>query len=282
MSKKDAGDKPAQQSGKGKNDKPKGLSNAESQRFEELNGMIEKGMATFREVGVALKEVRDRKLYREHYERFDDYLAEKFGMSRKRASQLICAEDVMEELEVSTIVDKASLPKNEGQVRPLLRLKKGERAQAWKQAVDSSPGKRPVATAVKEVVDGLLKKQSGEASSAQKQTDQTTTGAQKREIAVLVDNSQMADGLWLEGFIDSAVAQTKLNLIGECLTLPVPVKAKVQKVFLEVCETLNQAVEADPSDEMRDGLVFLIGSIIAGLKKADAEPGDMPLIQKAA
>jgi hypothetical protein len=48
-------------------------------------------MQSFVEVGAALIEIRDAKLYRDGFDTFDDYCSERWDFSRQRAYQLIDA-----------------------------------------------------------------------------------------------------------------------------------------------------------------------------------------------
>ena len=52
------------------------LGPSERQQFDQLDETVRRGLATFIEVGQALTEIRDRRLYREDYSTFEDYLAE--------------------------------------------------------------------------------------------------------------------------------------------------------------------------------------------------------------
>jgi hypothetical protein len=91
---------------------------AESRTLQQLEAVIESGLRTFVEVGVALMEIRERRLYREQgFTTFEDYCLERWKMSRPRAYQLMEAAYVVGNL--STIVDK---PKNEAQARELAPL----------------------------------------------------------------------------------------------------------------------------------------------------------------
>jgi hypothetical protein len=95
---------------------------------------IAKGLKSFLEVGMALKEIRDKRLYRQHYRTFEEYCIQRWEMSRPRAYQLCAASEVMEDL--STNVDKRLLPESEAQARPLTWLKETKhRRRAWKTAV---------------------------------------------------------------------------------------------------------------------------------------------------
>jgi hypothetical protein len=89
---------------------------AESSRLVELEQVVAAGLQTFVEVGLALAEIRDRRLYRETYGTFEAYLDERWGMTRQRGYQLIDGARVAEA--VSTVVD---IP-NERQARELVPL----------------------------------------------------------------------------------------------------------------------------------------------------------------
>jgi N6-adenosine-specific RNA methylase IME4 len=125
----------------------------ESRRLVELETTIGAGLKTFVEVGEALLEIRDSRLYRIEHRTFEAYCREKWGMSRPRVYQLIGASQVTKQ--VSTIVDKA--PSTESQARPLTKLPPEQQAQAWSKAVEMAGGEQPTAkqveVAVLELVD---------------------------------------------------------------------------------------------------------------------------------
>jgi hypothetical protein len=56
-----------------------------------LEEKIEQGLQTFVEVGLALMEIRDRKLYRGEYSSFKEYCKERWNFSDSRGRQLILA-----------------------------------------------------------------------------------------------------------------------------------------------------------------------------------------------
>jgi hypothetical protein len=66
----------------------KTLSPAESARLAELEPIIERGMAGFVEVGNALLEISDRRLYRGTHSTFKEYVEDKWKLSVSRAYQL--------------------------------------------------------------------------------------------------------------------------------------------------------------------------------------------------
>jgi hypothetical protein len=59
------------------------LSPEEGARLEALEQAIERGLTTFVEVGQALLEIRDQRLYRATHTTFEQYLAERWHMARR-------------------------------------------------------------------------------------------------------------------------------------------------------------------------------------------------------
>lgn len=110
-------------------------------RLETLESVIEQGKQTFIDVGRALLEIRDSRLYRENYKTFEDYCREKWGWSRPRAYQLIDAASL------STIVDI----QNEAQAREFTPLRDQPElmSEVWQEV--SSNG-APTAERIREAV----------------------------------------------------------------------------------------------------------------------------------
>ena len=69
------------------------------------------------------------KLYKVRHRSLENYLKDRFGMCRSRAYQMIACDKVMENL--STKVDKLLLPRNERQIRPLVKLPMDEQYLHW-------------------------------------------------------------------------------------------------------------------------------------------------------
>jgi phage N-6-adenine-methyltransferase len=91
--------------------------------------VIERGLATFVEVGLALLEIRDSRLYRGTYSTFAAYCRERWGFSDRRARQLVDA------AEIGTTVPIA----NEAQARALAPLRRDPEAmhKAWTEAASN-------------------------------------------------------------------------------------------------------------------------------------------------
>lgn len=123
-----------------------GLSVVETAKLENLECVIAGGLKSFVEVGRALLQIRDERLYRATHMNFETYCQEKWDMTRRHAYRLVAAADV-----IDTLGPVGLTPANESQVRPLTRLPKDEQAAAWKEAVKVSDGK-PTAAVVEKIV----------------------------------------------------------------------------------------------------------------------------------
>lgn len=127
----------------------------------EHEAVIERGLASFVEVGNALLAIKVDKLYRQSgYSTFEDYCQRRWDISRSRGYQLVTAAATVEALarslpETSTIVD-IPLPTAEGQVRPLTEVEPEERPEVWASAVSAAGGEVPTAAQVQAAVDQRL------------------------------------------------------------------------------------------------------------------------------
>jgi len=114
----------------------------------ECETVIARGLAAFHEVGRSLLEIRDRRLYRETHNRFEDYLRERWGIDRTYAHRLIQSAKVLETLPVG------NTPINESQSRELAPLlvagQPREVRRVWLEANERTGGK-PTAATIRQV-----------------------------------------------------------------------------------------------------------------------------------
>jgi hypothetical protein len=115
------------------------ITKLETDRLADLEVVINRGKKSFIEVGNALEEIRDERLYRVDYATFDEYCKEKWGWTARRSNQLIDSADAA----MGTIVPI----QNEGQARELAKVEP-ERREDVLDAVVSS-GKPVTAKAIK-------------------------------------------------------------------------------------------------------------------------------------
>ncbi len=120
----------------------------ERSRLFQLEETIRQGLNTFVDVGNALLEIRDKRLYRQEYSTFEEYCNKQWNMKQSRAYQFMDSAKVVGILQSSTIVEL--LPTNEAQARPLASLEPAEQIEAWKRAITSTPeGKITAAVVLK-------------------------------------------------------------------------------------------------------------------------------------
>lgn len=124
------------------------LTASESTALAEHEAVIERGIKTFYEVGTALADIRDRRLYRADYGTFEEYAEQRWQMSRRRAYQMIEAAGVVHNFSHSEI----DAPTTESQARELARVPKADRAEVWAETVERTDGK-PTAAAVRETYE---------------------------------------------------------------------------------------------------------------------------------
>jgi hypothetical protein len=147
----------------------------EEARLEELEKIIAKGKKTFVEVGLALAEIRDLRLYKSEYSNFADYCREKWGWTKQHAYRLIEAAPVgKSNIYVTNLCQASALAKvdpnqREGVVQRIEESGEPITAAAIKRHLppppEVPPGRMPGSTAGKmpaatpppppaEVVDG--------------------------------------------------------------------------------------------------------------------------------
>lgn len=122
--------------------------------LERLEGIIRRNQQSFYEIGSALREIRDKGLYRDvkGYDTFEEYCRKEWDFSRPRAYQLIEAVTVKDNL--STTVD---IP--ERQIRPLARLEPEKQKEAWRQVVSTAKDGKVTAKHVQQIVKGMTEPQ---------------------------------------------------------------------------------------------------------------------------
>ncbi len=132
--------------------KPK-LSTEERSSLERCEQVIERGIATFVDVGAALNEIQAQRLYRQKHDSFESYLASRWNFKRAHAYRLISAYRVLE-----TIRDEDGKDLAESHVRQLVRLPEGQRAEALRRAKELAGKETRTAKHIQQAVDAMLGK----------------------------------------------------------------------------------------------------------------------------
>lgn len=113
----------------------------------------------FYEAGMALMQLRDRRLYRTTHVTFEEYCRDRFDYVRRRSYQLIDAAKIYNNLSEKCEQFVHILPTREGQVRPMSQLNTEEQVLAWSTAVEEAGGKVPTGRIVKDVVQRIKDKE---------------------------------------------------------------------------------------------------------------------------
>lgn len=124
-----------------------GLTTAESTDKAALMTRVRNGLDTWVEVGTALMELRDRKLWRDEAPDFTSFCQTHFGFTRRRADQLIAASAAVLEVEKSSskngpdTTEKAESPRGGSafQAEELAKAPPDKQAEKWRKAVDTAP-----------------------------------------------------------------------------------------------------------------------------------------------
>jgi hypothetical protein len=148
------------------------LDEAEATRLGELESVIERGRQTFLEVGLALEEIRKKRLYRAEFATFRDYCAARWDFTDRWARQLIDSAAVVSNLKQSGTM--VPLPSSKRQIRPLIGLPAPEQAEAWTAAVAEAPDCRPTGAQVQAAVERIT-------GGKSRQSDATATAPPRPE-----------------------------------------------------------------------------------------------------
>lgn len=95
------------------------LTVVEETRLLELIDLVNSGMVAVLQVGEALTEIRDRKLYRKSHETFQEFAEDNFQISRAKAYRLIDAAEVAKDLShvrdksLNSIIAMKNIPKEQ-------------------------------------------------------------------------------------------------------------------------------------------------------------------------
>jgi len=125
-----------------------------NRRLAQLEAVIKNYRQDFYSVGKALKEIRDgRHYHRLSFKSFESYVRIRWDMGRSHAYRLIEAASVIDNL--SPIGEL--LPKNEAQIRPLVKLDAFSQRRLWRDFLKT--GKTLTALNIKKFVSAHLAEQ---------------------------------------------------------------------------------------------------------------------------
>ena len=152
------------------------LTVTESDRLAECEATIERGFQTFAEVGSALLEIRDSRLYRSEFGTFEDYCQTRWSMTRAYANRTIAAAQV-----VADLAPMGAIPTSERQARELVGLPAETAAAVMTAAVDATGGK-PTAAAIREARDEIAPKPNHVITETRTTVETLTVDAETGEL----------------------------------------------------------------------------------------------------
>lgn len=103
---------------------------AEKSRFEKLRKQIKDGLSNALSIGLALMEIRDKKLYRSEFSTFEEFHRTEYQIEKSQAYRLIGA------AEIKTSPSGGSLT-NERQARALAKVPEEKREEVLEKAKES-------------------------------------------------------------------------------------------------------------------------------------------------
>ncbi len=118
--------------------KPNELTPVEQVRLTELEAVIDRNIKGFIEVGMALAEIRDKKLYRETHDTFESFCRDKWDIGKAHSYRIIDAAHVVHNIKVPNWGQNGTniLPLNEAQARPLTAFDADTQRDLWQKAVN--------------------------------------------------------------------------------------------------------------------------------------------------
>lgn len=112
------------------------LTSDERIRFRQCSEVVSAGVRAYVEMGIALKEIRDSRLYREEYETFTEYCKEVHGLHDSTVNSSIKASEVSANLAVAGL----PAPLSKSQAISLAALPKGKQSEVWLQVMKDTKG----------------------------------------------------------------------------------------------------------------------------------------------
>lgn len=137
------------------------LNTIELDRLSLCESVIEKGLNTFVEVGNALFEIRNNKLYRDKFTTFESYCRDRWNLKRQRAYELMDAAAIVNTLsEISDTNEQDSqvsiiVPTKESHAAALSKVPEEFRSEVWEKALQRNQLSGKVITA--KMIDSIAK-----------------------------------------------------------------------------------------------------------------------------
>jgi hypothetical protein len=130
------------------------MTDDERDRLKELETVIDENMVAGLQLCLAAHEIRERKLFRETHDVFEEYMKDRFGLARRTAFQYAKSGRTYALVRNCALVE--TMPTNECQIRPLSKLSDEAAPVGWKKAVETVPDGTPTGAHVSRIVAEML------------------------------------------------------------------------------------------------------------------------------
>lgn len=137
------------------------LTKSEQAELARLCKVVDEGLSSFLAVGTALVEINEGRLYRQSHETFEAFVKDRWGISRRRAYQLMEAAEIKAEMCTSgSHQEIANEITSERQLRELSRVGTEALPEVVERVAEKckAGGVKPTAKVIREVVNESLGK----------------------------------------------------------------------------------------------------------------------------
>ena len=124
----------------------------ENKHYDELLAIVDEGVKTFYEVGMALMEIRENKYYRKTHGTFEALCKERWGFTANYARRLIKSSEVVDNIKS---VPMGTIPQSERIVRPLTSLPPELQKEVYRQAVETAPDGKVTAEHIEKTIEDM-------------------------------------------------------------------------------------------------------------------------------
>lgn len=159
---------------------PGQLDEFERKELAACEAIVKQGLRTFFDVGESLVTIRKKRLYREHFDTWEEYCWERFQISRSYAHRLTAAAEVVKLLPIGN-----TLPTNESQIRPLIKLPPRVIPDAWQEILFKAGDRNITARLVQSVVSKILPVDTSSNRTAT--TKRLPPRGEKRDIGIVLN-----------------------------------------------------------------------------------------------
>lgn len=146
---------------------------------------IAEGLGTFFDVGIALAQIRDKELYKEHYASFEEYCEARWNFRRHYANRLIKAAIVTQTLKEEG--GFSALPVNEFQARALSGIGKNRLVEGWQAVLERSGKELPRGDEIQQVVQQYRQDQRRKRSAAKKRPKKSVEPPSVKGVATTLN-----------------------------------------------------------------------------------------------